>query len=45
MSDLKKHKDSIHGGVRYSCESCDYKAKRKNNLKLHKDSIHEGVKQ
>ena len=30
-------------GVYYSCDRCDYKAKRKFNLKQHVESMHEGI--
>ena len=35
---LKKHIESVHGGVWHSCEQCDYKTKWKDNLKKHLDS-------
>ena len=34
---FKTHKDSVHGDVWYTCDLCDYKAKRKDNLKTHID--------
>ena len=32
---LKEHVESIHEGVRYSCDQCDYRATTKGNLKRH----------
>ena len=32
---LKKHIESIHEGVRYPCDQCDYRATEKGNLKRH----------
>ena len=36
--------DSVHGGVRHSCDQCDYKTKRKVAIKRHIDSVHGGVR-
>ena len=36
--------DSVHGGVRHSCDQCDYKTKRKVAIKRHTDSVHGGVR-
>ena len=30
---LKTHVESIHEGVRYPCDQCNYKATEKGNLK------------
>ena len=38
------NQEYIHEGVRYSCDSCDYKATTTSHLKNHKESIHEGIK-
>ena len=35
---------SIHDGVKYSCEYCDYKATEKGSLQKHLKSFHKGVK-
>ena len=43
-SGLFRHRKNIHEGVRYSCDSCDYKATTTGHLKKHKESIHEGVR-
>ena len=40
---LKKHVESIHNGVRYTCNQCDYKATQKGHIKKHVESIHDGV--
>ena len=40
---LKKHKESFHGDVRYSCDQCEYQATQKGNLKTHIDSVHGDV--
>ena len=37
---LKEHRESIHEGVRYPCDQCDYKATTKGNIKKHKISKH-----
>ena len=37
---IKKHKDSVYGDVRFTCEQRDLKTKRKDNLKTHLDSVH-----
>ena len=41
---LKRHKESIQEGVRYSCDSCNYKATKLGILKRHRESIHEDVR-
>ena len=38
------HKRSVHEGVKFSCDQCNYKAKWKSSLRKHIKSIHEGVK-
>ena len=40
---LKIHRESVHGNVRYSCGRCEYKAKLKDYLKRHIESIYENV--
>ena len=35
---------SIHDGVKYNCEYCDYNATNKGSLTQHVKSIHDGVK-
>ena len=38
---LKRHIDSAHGDVGFTCYQCEYlKTKRKDSLKTHKDSVH-----
>ena len=39
-SHLKKHIESIHEGVRFPCDQCDYKATQKTNLKKHRKGKH-----
>ena len=38
------HKHSIHIGVRYSCDQCEYKANIKCDLTKHQLSIHRVVR-
>ena len=38
---LKKHRESIHEGVRYPCDQCDHKATVKGNLKKHRMAKHQ----
>ena len=41
---LKRHIDSVNGDMRpYTCDMCDYKAKRKGHLKTHIESVHGDV--
>ena len=40
---MKKHVESIHDGICYSCGQSEYKATVKGHLKRHVESIHEGV--
>ena len=37
---LKRQKIIEHGGVRFPCKLCDYKAKEKTSLKYHMQEIH-----
>ena len=43
-SNLLRHKESKHEGVKFPCDQCDYKATEKGSLLKHIKSIHEGVK-
>jgi len=43
-SDLKRHKETKHEGVRYECDRCDYKATQIVHLKTHQESTHERVR-
>ena len=43
-SDLKKHVQSVHEGVKHNCELCEYKATQKGSLRQHVKSVHKGVK-
>ena len=40
---LLTHIKSIHEGIKYPCDQCDFKATHKGTLKSHMKSIHEGV--
>lgn len=37
---LKKHKLSVHEGVKYGCDECDYKATDQSQVKKHKRGKH-----
>ena len=41
---VKAHKKSVHEGVMYSCDNCDYQVAHPRNLINHQKSIHEGVR-
>ena len=41
---LTQHKKSVHEGVKYPCNLCDYEATEQRSLTRHKQSGHEGVK-
>ena len=41
---LKYHIDSVHLGIRYPCQQCDYMFKKKDDLKRHVQTIHEGIR-
>ena len=32
--------DSVHKGIKYQCDECDYQATQEGNLKVHKQSKH-----
>ena len=40
---LKKHIDSDHRNITYSCDNCEYKATQKISLKIHIVAIHRNV--
>ena len=40
---LQKHVKSIHNGVKFSCEYCDYNAIEKGSIRKYIKSIHDGV--
>ena len=42
-SHIRKHKESVHEGVRYKCDQCEYTASQKGHLRTHKSVIHLGV--
>ena len=41
---LLNHIKSVHQGVKFSCNQCNYKARQKGHLLRHRKSMHEGVK-
>jgi len=43
-SNLRTHIISVHEGMMFPCESCDYLATEKSNLRKHIKSIHEGIR-
>ena len=43
VSTVSQHDKSVHEGVCYTCEQCNFKTKTKYNLKQHLKSIHDGV--
>ena len=40
----KSNIKSIHEGVKFPCNECDYKATKKVNLISHIKSVHQGIK-
>jgi len=42
-SNLRRHDEMKHQGIKYACDGCDYKASSKDNLKRHSMSKHEGI--
>jgi len=38
---LREHRQAIHEGIKYACDTCDHKATTKSNLKKHKQLKHE----
>ena len=43
-STLTKRKRSVHEGVKYACNHCDFEGTTQTGLKIHNESKHEGVK-
>ena len=41
---LQTHIQSLHDGIKYPCNQCDYQAKRLGHLREHIESKHEGIK-
>ena len=39
-----RHFQSVHEGVKYACNLCDYQATRQSSVTRHIESVHEGVK-
>ena len=42
--DLNRHIKSVHEGIKYPCNLCDYEANQQISLRSHVKSIHEGVR-
>ena len=42
-STLTKRKRSVHEGVKYACNQCDYNATKQSHLTAHIQSMHDGV--
>ena len=40
----KKSHEGIHAGRMFSCNQCEYQAKRKSHLDTHQQSLHMGIK-
>uniref|UniRef100_A0ABD2XC38 C2H2-type domain-containing protein n=1 Tax=Trichogramma kaykai TaxID=54128 RepID=A0ABD2XC38_9HYME len=40
---LKIHIDTLHKGVKHTCDICGKKFSQKHYLKIHIDSVHNGV--
>ena len=40
VSHIKRHKESVHEGIRYECHLCEVKFKEKGSLRKHIESIH-----
>ena len=43
QSNLQRHIQSQHEGIKYPCDQCDYQATEKNGLQKHNKSKHEGI--
>ena len=41
---LYHHNQSVHQGVKFRCDQCDYQATKQSHLTTHIQSIHEGIK-
>ena len=42
-SSLWHHKKTLHEGILYTCDQCEYAVRSLTNLKNHKESKHEGI--
>ena len=40
LGHLKRHKESVHDGIKYECDVCDHKFSRKDKLKEHQKRKH-----
>ena len=41
---VNNHKLSVHEGVKYNCDLCDYKETEQETVRIHKLAVHETVK-
>ena len=41
---VNRHNLSVHKGVRYNCDLCDYEGTKQENVRIHKLAIHETLK-
>ena len=44
LSNLNRHKSSVHEGIKYPCDQCNNQFTRKFHLKEHVKSVHKGVR-
>ena len=42
-TDLKRHKDAVHDGIKFPCEHCDYKSSFCHSLIRHKKNKHSNI--
>ena len=40
QNSLKNHVETVHDGIRYPCDHCNYEATQKQNLERHKRNAH-----
>ena len=43
LSDLRKHKEYKHEGIKNPCDHCDYAATQLSSLRTHTEFIHDGI--
>ena len=41
--EILRHTNSVHEGLKYICDQCEYKVIKQRNHKKHKQSVYEGV--
>ena len=44
QSYVKRHKLSVHEGVKYKWDECEYRSTKSNYVSVHKLAVHEGVR-